>query len=155
VNSDITLTSTGSITGTVFHFGGTSPAAGAQLRLSNGINTVADAQGRYRLDLVPAGSYTVDATDPANGDRARSSASISSQDEVVTGNLRLKGVGKVIITVRDGSSTLVSGAIVNLDSGTIFGGRQTGATQADGTLTLNSVLAGNFSVSAVDPRTNL
>lgn len=155
VNADITLTATGSITGTVFHFGGTTPAAGAQVRLSNGINTVADAQGHYQLNLVPVGTYTVDATDPTNGDRARSTATISSQDQVVTTNLILNGVGKVIVTVRDGANALVSGATVNVNSGTIFGGNQTGTTQADGTLTFNSVLAGNFTASATDPRTSL
>src|SRR5947209_10237332 len=155
VNVDITLTATGSITGTVFHFGGTNPASGVQVRLSNGLNTVTDAQGHYRLDFVPVGSYSVDATDPSNGDRARSSTTISSQDQIVNVNPTLNGVGRVVVTVRDGANAAVSGATVNLDSSTIFGGHQTGTTQADGTLTFSNVLAGNFSVFAVDPKTNL
>ena len=61
-------------TGTVFHFGGTTPAGGAVITLSDGHSATADSQGRYRIDLVPVGAYTVDATDPATGDRGRASA---------------------------------------------------------------------------------
>jgi hypothetical protein len=155
VTVDITLTATGSVAGTVFHFGGTTGSAGATINLSNGQSTIADAQGHYRLDFVPVGSYTVDATDPTTGDRGRNSASLSAQDQVATANITLIGTGKVVIAVQDGGNSPVSGAQVFLDSQTIFGGRQTGTTQADGTLTFSHVLAGNFFTFAVDPRTNL
>src|SRR5262249_5484014 len=131
VTSDITLTATGSITGTVFHFGGSTAAPGATISLSNGQNTTADASGHYRVDFVPVGNYNVDATDPATGDRGRTGASLSSQDQVVTANITLNGVGKVVVTVHDGGNNAVAGAQVNLDSQTAFGGRQTGTTQAD------------------------
>jgi hypothetical protein len=153
--ANITLQATGSITGTVFHFGGITAASGAVVTLSDGHTATADVQGRYRLDLVPVGSYTVDVTDPATGDRGRATATISSQDQIVPTNVTLIGVGKVIVTVKDGSLNLVPGAQIRLDSQTIFGGRQTGSTQADGTLTFANVLAGNFSVFAVNPQTNL
>ena len=153
--ANITLQATGSITGTVFHFGGTTAASGAVITLSDGHTATADIQGRYRLDLVPVGSYTVDVTDPVTGDRGRSSATISSQDQIVPTNITLIGVGKVVVTVKDGALNLVPGAQVKLDSQTVFGGRQTGSTQADGTLTFANVLAGNFSVFAVNPQTNL
>ncbi|MGZ4875462.1 MAG: beta strand repeat-containing protein, partial [Candidatus Angelobacter sp.] len=153
--ANITLQATGSLTGTVFHFGGTTAAGGAVITLSDGHSATADSQGRYRIDLVPVGSYTVDATDPSTGDRGRSSAAIASQDQVVTANVTLIGVGRVIVTVKDGGLNPVSGAQVRLDSQTVFGGRQTGATQADGTLTFANVLAGGYSVSASDPQTGL
>src|SRR5262249_19237750 len=47
VTVDITLTATGSIAGTVFHFGGSAASAGATIRLSNGQTTTADSQGHY------------------------------------------------------------------------------------------------------------
>jgi hypothetical protein len=153
--ANITLVATGSIAGTVFHFGGTTAAGGVVVTLSDGHSATADAQGRYRIDLVPVGAYTVDATDPATGDRGRATASIASQDQVVTTNITLVGVGKVIVTVKDGGLNPVSGAQVKLDSQTVFGGRQTGTTQADGTLTFANVLAGGYSVSATDPLTSL
>jgi hypothetical protein len=155
VTANITLVATGSITGTIFHFGGTTSVAGAAVTLSNGQTTVADSQGKYRFDFVPVGSYNVNATDVPNNDRGVSSASIASQDQVVTTNVTLNGVGKVVVTVVDGGGAKVTGAQVNLDSQTGFGGRQTGTTQSDGTLTFNHVLAGNYAVSAVDPKTSL
>lgn len=155
VTADITLIATGSITGTIFHFGGSTPAPGAIISLGNGRSTTADSTGKYRLDFVPVGSYNLSITDPSTGDRGQGVATISTQDQVVTVNITLNGVGRVVITVLDGANAAVSGATVNVDSQTIFGGRQTGSTQADGTLTFNNVLAGNFSVSAVNPRTSL
>jgi hypothetical protein len=155
VNADVVLTATGSLTGTVFHFDGTTSAPGAIVRLSNGQNAVADSQGHYRLDLVPVGRYTVDVTDPTTGDRGQVAATLATQDQLVTANVTLNGVGKVVVTVVDGGNNPVSEAQVNLSSQTIFGGTQTGATQADGTLTFNNVLAGNFAVSARDPKTSL
>jgi hypothetical protein len=154
-SADITLVATGSITGTVFHFGGTLPDGGAVVILSDGHTTIADAQGHYRIDLVPVATYTIDVTDPVTGDRGRANATIGSQDQVVTANVTLVGVGKVILTVKDGGLNPVSGAQIKLDSQTTFGDRQTGTTQADGTLTFANVLAGNFTVSAIDPQTNL
>jgi Carboxypeptidase regulatory-like domain/Bacterial TSP3 repeat/Bacterial Ig-like domain (group 2) len=153
--ANITLQATGSITGTVFHFGGTVAAGNVVVTLSDGHSTTADAQGRYRMDLVPVGAYTIDVTDPVTGDRGRANATIASQDQIVTSNITLIGVGKVIVTVKDGGLNPVAGAQIKLDSQTVFGGRQTGTTQADGTLTVATVLAGSFLVSAVDPQTNL
>lgn len=155
VTSDIVLTATGSIAGTIFHFGGSTAVPGATISLSNGQTTTADSQGHYRLDFVPVGNYNVDATDPATGDRGRTGASLSTQDQVATVNITLNGVGKVVVTVNDGGGNAVSGAQVNLDSETVFGGRQTGTTQADGTLIFSHVLAGNYFVSAVNPQTSL
>ena len=112
-----------SIAGTVFHFGGTRAAGGVVVTLSDGHSATADVQGRYRIDLVPVGAYTVDATNPATGNRD-ATASIANQDQVVTTNITLVGVGKVIITVKDGGLNPVSGAQVKLDSQTVFGGRR-------------------------------
>jgi hypothetical protein len=155
INADITLTATGSLTGTIFHFDGVTPVSGAIVKLSNGLTAVADTQGHYRLDLVPVGKYTLDVTDPATGDRGRSTATIATQDELVNLNINLNGVGKTVITVVDGGNNPVGSAQVTLTSLTIFGGSQTGVTQSDGTVTFNNVLAGNFSVSAADPKTSL
>src|SRR5262249_6974628 len=87
VNVDMTIIATVSITGTIFHVGESTPAPGAGVSLiNNGRSATADAQGRYRLDFVPVGSYTINVTDPSNGDRGQGGATISTQDQVVTGN---------------------------------------------------------------------
>src|SRR6185312_1075913 len=83
VNVTITLSATGSLSGTVFRSGGVTPVAGAAVRLSNGMNTVTDAQGHYSLNFVPVGSYAVNVTDSAPGDRGTANATIASQDQLV------------------------------------------------------------------------
>src|SRR5262249_52334594 len=61
VNVDITLIPAGSFQGTVFHHGGTVPAPGvAVVILETGASATTDSQGRYRIDLVPLGGYTLD-----------------------------------------------------------------------------------------------
>ena len=156
VTTDITLTASGSIAGTVFRSGGTTPVAGAEVRLSpTGLASTTDAQGQYRFDFLPLGTYTIDATDPATGDRGLASGTVSAQDEVRNVNVTLRGQGQVVVTVRDGAGALVEGAQVTLVSQTQFGGTQTAVTLADGTATFQRVFAGTFSVSALDPRTQL
>ena len=156
VNVDITLLASGSFQGTVFHHGGTTPVPGATVViLNNGFSAVADAAGHYRIDLVPLGAYTLDATEPSTGDRGRAGGTIGTQDQVVPVNITLNGQGQVVVTVRDGADALVPGAVVSVTSRTVWNGTQTGTTQADGTVTFQRVLAGPFDVSAVDPVTQL
>jgi plastocyanin len=156
VTTNITLTASGSLAGTVFRSGGTTPVAGATVQLSpTGLSAQTNAQGQFRFDFLPLGSYTLDANDPATGDRGQAVGTISAQDQVTNVNVVLRGQGQVIVTVRDGANNLVSGAQVTLNSQTQFGGTQTATTQPDGTATFPRVLAGNFSVSAVDPSTQL
>jgi hypothetical protein len=153
--ADITLVAAGTFTGIVSRTTG-SPVAGVQVTLTpSGLSATTDSLGRYRLDLVPIGSYTVDAADSATGDRGRRSGTLATQDEVRTVDIPLNGQGRVVVTVRDGASETVGGAQVNLDSHTVFGGRLSGMTQSDGTITFDRVLAGNFGLSAADTVTKL
>jgi hypothetical protein len=156
VTTNITLTASGALAGTVFRAGGTTPVAVATVQLSpTGLSVQTNAQGQFRFDFLPLGSYTIDAADPATGDRGQAVGTISAQDQVSNVNVVLRGQGQVVVTVRDGAGALVAGAQVTLNSQTQFGGSQTAVTQPDGTATFSRVLAGTFSVSAVDPRTQL
>src|SRR5207249_3637218 len=69
VTVNVVLTAAGSITGTVFHFGGASPVPSAQVTLSNGQTTNADSAGKYTFNDIPVGSYTTNATELSTGDR--------------------------------------------------------------------------------------
>lgn len=156
VTVDITLVAAGTITGTLFRHDGTTPVQGAQVVASpSGLGATTDTGGRYRIDLLPVGGYTLDATEAATGDRGRAGGTVSRQDEVVTVNIVLNGQGRVVVTVRDGGDALVRAGQVTLYGRTVFGGVQTGATQADGTVAFDRVLAGAFDLTAVDPATQL
>jgi hypothetical protein len=156
VTTDITLAAAGTLTGTVFRANGTTPVSGAEVRLTpTGLTATTDTQGRYRIELVPVGTYTLDVTDTATGDRGRSVGNVPGQDETGTANVTLNGQGTVIVTVRDGAGNTVSGAQITVSSRTSFGGSQTATTNANGIASFIRVLTGGFDVAAFDPATRL
>ncbi|MEM9557540.1 MAG: carboxypeptidase regulatory-like domain-containing protein [Acidobacteriota bacterium] len=148
----ITLTPSGVLTGMVLAADGSTPVPGAEVTLEpSSRQTIADAAGVYCFENLPLGAYTLDVLEPTTGDRGRGTASISTADEVVTTDLLLNGQGAVAVTVVDADGTPVADAQVLLTSGTVFGGTQQGITDAAGLITFPAVLAGPFSVSAMDP----
>ena len=156
VTTNIKLGAAGSITGTVTLADGVTIVAGAQVSLSNyGLSTISDANGNFAFNILPTGTYQLSATNPATGDRGSSSATINTQDQVVTVTIKLNGQGQVVVTVVDGSGANVAGAQLTLTSSTSFGNSYTGVTQTNGTYTFAKVLAGSFTLSAVDPSTQL
>ena len=156
ITTNVTLGPAGTISGTATRADGVTVVAGAQVTLSNfGLTTTTSATGTYEFDTVPMGTYSVSVTDPSTGDEGIGTGTVSTQGQVVTVNIKLNGQGQVVVTVIDGGGNTVSGAQVTLTSTTSFGGVQTGATQANGTVTFAKVLAGTFKVSAVDPSTQL
>lgn len=157
---NISLFAGGTVTGQVFAAGTTVPVSGVEVTISRYVPglpsaVMTDAQGRFTFEGVPIGTFTLRATNPANGDRGIVSNQLNANGETRTVNLPLNGVGQVTVTVKDASENLISGARVTLYSQTQFGGNQTANTGTNGTAVFNSVLAGPFSVSATDPATNL
>jgi len=156
VTTNITLGAAGTISGTVYQADGVTVVAGAQVSVSPfGLTTTTDANGYYEFDVLPVGTYQISVTNPATGDQGAASGTINSQDQVVTVNVTLNGLGQVVITVIDGGGNAITGAQVALTSTTSFGGTQNGVTQSDGMVTFAKVLAGTFNVTAVDPSTQL
>src|SRR5262249_48791182 len=99
------------------------------------------------------GAYTVSVADAPTGDQGRAAGSITSQGQATTVNVVLNGVGAVVVTVADGGGQPVSGALVTVASGTVFGGSSSGTTLQNGSATFNQVLAGPFTVRASNPAT--
>ena len=156
VTSNITLGAAGTISGTVYQSDGVTVVAGAQVSVNPfGLTTTTDANGYYEFDILPVGTYQIAVTNPANGDQGAASGTIGSQDQIVTVNVTLNGVGQVAVTVIDGGGNLIAGAQLVLTSTTQFGGTQSGVTQSNGTFTFAQVLAGTFSVTASNPATQL
>ena len=148
----ITLTPSGTLTGTVFESDGSTPVPGAIVSLSpSDREAIADGSGVYLFDSLPIGGYTLDALKPVTGDRGRATATISAPEEVIATDLVLNGVGTLNVTVVDAGGVPVNDAQVILSGGTIFGGTTQGMTDAVGLLTFTNVLAGPFSISAMDP----
>ena len=156
VSVEVQLTSAGAFEGTVFLADGLTPVPGAEVGLSpTGLQAITDDQGRYRFDFIPLGTYTFDATDPATGDRGRSTGALAAQDQVQTVNLNLTGFGSLRVLVRDGAGALVPGARVTVTSTGPFAFSQTGQTDADGVALFEAFRAGNFTVAALNQATGL
>jgi hypothetical protein len=158
ITLNLRLYAAGTVTGTVFHAGGTVSAPGVQVNVSasNGSrSTVTDAQGKYTVDTVGLGGFYVSVTDPSNGDRGQASQSLTSNLQTSTVNITLNGFGNLVTTVKDASGNLITGALVQVYGQGPFGGYYTGNTLSDGTLTLNNIFAGQVFVSATQPVTGL
>jgi hypothetical protein len=156
LNLNIRLSASGTVNGTVFQAGGTTPLAGAQVSLSSTFGTLVDAtttdaQGHYAFDFAPLGNFNVGATDPATGDRGRATNQLDADGETRAVNVTLNGLGRVVVTVLSSSNDPVGGAQVSVTSQPPFVSTQTAATLPDGTATFERVLAGSFSVNASDP----
>jgi hypothetical protein len=155
VQADISLAATGTVSGRVFRSNGSTPVGGVQLSLrlndsaSAAATTVSDASGNYSFASVPVGEFTVEATDLATGDRGRSGSRVTTAGETRVLNLQMLGQGSVAVTARTTAGTPVEGAVVTLNSNSLFGGSFTAVTDASGSAAFAKVFNGDFSVSAI------
>ena len=155
VNVSVTLQPAADLTGTVFENDGSTPVAGAEIRIyPSGRLVTTDGNGTYIAQGLPLGSYSLYVSNPVNGDRQRVVVALASAGATVNQDIVLNGLGTVSVTVRDAGGELVPDAQVIVGTQTIFtisGGIQQGMTGSDGTIRFENVLAGPFSVSAMDP----
>jgi hypothetical protein len=154
--ANIHLGASGTLSGNILRSDGVTAVPAAQVNISNtGFATTADASGHYTFAYVPVGNYNVNATDPATGDGGSAQTSIVSQDQQDQLNIPLLGLGQVTVNVVDGSGNPVAAAQVSLQSSSLNRPAYNASSQSNGSVVFSKVLAGNFSVSAVDPATQL
>jgi hypothetical protein len=154
--SNITVGASGTLSGNILRSDGVTPVPGAQVSVRyTGFMGNADASGHYSFQYVPVGNYSVDALDAATGDAGTAQTSITTQDQQDQLNVQLLGLGQVTVSVVDGSGNAVAGAQVSIQSNSFSTPIYSATTQANGTAVFSKVLAGTFSVSAVNPATQL
>ncbi|NUN15709.1 MAG: carboxypeptidase regulatory-like domain-containing protein, partial [Myxococcales bacterium] len=150
--TNITLSASATLSGTVFKSDGNTPVAGAKIILTpSGKTATTDALGAYSFVGIPLGTYTLDTSDPATGDKAKTTANVLVPDAITTVDVILNGVGIVNVVVQTASNVPVANAKVTLTSTTAFGGTKQGFTDANGLMSFTNVIAGTFSVTAADP----
>ncbi|MCB1875956.1 MAG: carboxypeptidase regulatory-like domain-containing protein [Chromatiales bacterium] len=148
----VTLEPAATLTGIVYLSDGVTPAPNVRLELSpSGRSAITDASGGYLFEGLPLRTYTINATETGTGDRQRAVVALENAGDTVQQDLNLNGLGSVTVTVIDGAGQLVPQAQVIVTSLTTFGGSQQGITDADGVVNFANVLAGPFSLSAMDP----
>lgn len=154
----VALQAAGSIRGTVFGVGGTTPLPNAAVQIKGAYGyvlktTETAVDGTFRFDFLPATgvSYTIEAV--ANGKvRARETGIVlASHGQEVARDLALSGFGTVAGTVYDPAGQPVAGQYVSLNSSNpAFGGSYGTNTNASGAFTFADVPTGVLRISAAD-----
>lgn len=146
----------GVLSGTVFLPDGVTPAGPGVQVTANGplpdvtVNT--DLQGHFAFARIfPQGSYTLTTSDPITGDVSRDRVFLQAGQDLAQ-NLRLKGKGKVVVTVVDGSDQPVSAASVKLQETEFPSNSYEGTIQPtnQGIAEFDNVFQGPISVEASD-----
>jgi hypothetical protein len=148
----VTLQPAGTLAGTVFQSDGVTLAPSAVVTLQpSGRRATTDASGQFLFEFLPLGTYTLDVTAPATGDRGRGQATLTTPGAQVVSNVTLNGLAIVEVTVVDAGGVPAPGSQVTLTSRTVFGGSRQGVTDAAGRVVFGGFLAGPFSASAFEP----
>ena len=146
----------GTVSGRVVQPDGVTPApAGTSVAISFGNLTVTtDADGRFRSLLpIPAGNYTLTAMAPS-GLRSQALAIVPAGGNVDV-ELRLLGVGSVVVTVTRPNGTPVANAQVNLLRASFPGDVADGVTDESGVVRFVNITEGAFSITAQEAVTGL
>ena len=152
---DLIIRGAGTVTGTFLAADGLTPVVNAAVDLAaGGIRAygATDSAGRFQLDAVPVGRFSLTALDPLTGRKGRASGEVLLQGELVDVTLIPSPRGSVSgwVTEADGA-TLVPGARVNLSTGGPDAAYLQSTTRADGSFVFEAVPVGRFNLWAVDP----
>ncbi len=152
----LTLRSAGNIVATVLQSDEETPLPGARVTIDPGGRQLeADAAGQVRVEGLPLGRYTVTAVDPETPDRGRIEVDLLDPDVDVRATVTLRGLGAVEVTVRDAGGAISPNTRVTLTGRTPFPQTQVGVTDGDGIARFDDILAGGFSLAAVEPLSGL
>jgi len=140
-------TLTGSIRGTVYILGTTTPIKGTTVSIPNsGFTSTTGDDGKYSLDNVPVGTYTVTAL--ATGYNSESASDVTvSANTVTTKNFSLEPVTTTTYTllgvVKDEAGTPIGSALVEIVDGNLSDN-----TDPDGSYSISEVTPGVYDIRA-------
>jgi hypothetical protein len=148
---NLRLGATGSIAGRFVLLDQTTPVEGAQITIGSLGFASTDADGRFRFDGVPLGSYTLITSDPVTGAYARGTATLSVADVTVEVVLVEGARGEINGYVLDSyGQEFVAGATVTVRYTDGLTSARTVTTGPDGRFSIPGSPVGNFSVVAND-----
>ncbi len=108
-----------------------------------------DAQGRYQVDFVRGGGFTVSAVAPGGGDRAALSSALTEPGQRMNVDLVMLGRGTVAGTVRSAGGVPVANGVVALQAIQSLE-RFATRTAGDGSYRIARVPVGGFTLTACD-----
>ena len=159
---DITLGAFGSIRGRVLGRDAETPVgAGVQVELKRDVrggvleSTRTDAEGNYRFDFVPLGSFVLEASDGAPGNRGRAQVVIEETSQKVEADIAYLGRGTVEVVVENESGQRMPGAPIDLTASGIFGQELSAPADATGQAVFSGVYIGRIDAVASNPANGL
>ncbi len=150
----LTLRAAGQIVGTVYHDDEITPADNTLVTVEpGGARVRSDEQGRFRVDGLPLGRYTL--TAERGQDRGRIAVELLDADVDVQADVTLRGLGTVLVDVVDAAGEPVINARVELASQSGFTQTRTLVSGPGGRSTFREIIAGDFVIAATEPLTGL
>ncbi|UXH76069.1 carboxypeptidase-like regulatory domain-containing protein [Roseateles amylovorans] len=150
LQQNIVFSAAGQVSGVVTRDGGL-PAADTQVTVQSQVgqrfsfSTRTDAAGRYAIDGIPVGAFSITAS-AGNGEVGNSAGNIAVDGEIVTLNLQIAANGLVgTVFDRDGRTPVGAGVTVTLQPG----GKQT-QTNASGQFGFSVSQPGTYQIEARD-----
>jgi len=155
---DVIFIGTGTVIGRALAADGTTPLAGAVVKLSSltrigqTFGAVTDGNGAYSLAGVPAGNFTIEAAHVATNSKAVVAGSIPSAGATIVQNLTLIPLAEITITTGTVKgqvfhaidNTPAAGVAVYTDRGGLA------TTDAGGSYEIDNLPAGPVTVKAID-----
>ncbi len=154
VSAPIQLSSFGTVTGTVFRYGGTEAVgAGVSVTLSGAPSrtTQTDAQGRFTFTFVPLGSYGLTASEPTTRGRGTATVTLSQNLQTAEQAIAFVGQGTVVVTVTNANGQPIQGASATARSTNAFGqsvDELSGTTGANGQVVIERLRVSEGLVAA-------
>ena len=155
-NALVTIVASGRVTGTFRTADGQQTIPFAQVTLGGAVQAYAttDVDGRFELNAIPIGSFSIEAFDPLTGRRGRASGQLTTEGETVDLTVLQLPRGTVFgfVVAADGG-TRIGGATITLRGGGFVSTELTATTRPDGSFRFEGTSAGAFTLKATDPAT--
>ena len=164
VTAEVRLAASASVTGRFLKADGVTPIIGGQVVLKLNGQAIAYASsssdpadaGRFLMQYVPLGNFTVEGYDPVTERRGMGAGRLSADGETVTADVVVTPRGSVKGTVLNyGGSAPVVGAPVSISVSGVANFNLSSVTAPDGTFFYSGVPAGRFTANATDPSNGL
>jgi len=160
VSVDVSLASSGTVTGRFLKADGVTLIGGGQIRLWRGGQVYAYATsssdpatlGSYQMQYVPLGDFTVDGYDPVTERSGSSGGRLTNNGDSASADIVVVPRGTVKGSVLNYSGTSpVAGASLNISVSGASNFSYSTVSAADGSYQFTGVPSGQFTVKATDP----
>ena len=144
----LTLSSYANLQGTVYRADGVTTVSGATVS-AFGVSTLSDTQGHYALSFLPLGTSAVSVRDAASRGIGQGSVTLDQQGQTRNVDVTLFAQGTLVVTVQTANQVPVPNASVRVSAGSgVASDVLFGTTGANGTVVIDHVIVGPFSVIA-------